>query len=486
MKRPLIIHMFLFSIWPVLFIFVGNIDYIGMKYLLMPILLVLFLALICLLIVNIFIKNIHISALIVSPVIVSSLCLGLIYHYIYASFEKSSYFVIPIISLLGIGVYVFYCVKLLKLSSGYVTKITEAMNIVAIVLCVINISQIFIYNFNNKLIANDQNSFFKYRFSGTPPDIYYIILDEYAGLDQIKTYYNYDNTNFAIRLTKKGFFVARESKVKEANTAPSLMASLNMGFTTEKNKSSSYSSIFSSISSYMNLSENSQVKELLQNNKVAEILVAHNYKYYHIGSWFYGTRYNKYAEHNINYFGFHIDNPLIIELCNSSIIRFLFARNLSFISEYFQRESVLDAFASLSKVAAADGPKFVFAHIVSPHEPFIFGPEGQSVPLKKRGDWRDKSLYLGQYIFITKKAEEVINSILEKSKTPPIIIVQSDHGVRFDKPSANKIFNAYYLPDDGNNLLYNSISPVNTFRLIFNYYFGTKYDLLNDAVTAQQ
>ena len=33
---------------------------------------------------------------------------------------------------------------------------------------------------------------------------------------------------------------------------------------------------------------------------------------------------------------------------------------------------------------------------------------------------------------------------------------------------------------DGNKLLYDSISPVNTFRLVFNYYFDTNYELLND------
>jgi len=40
--------------------------------------------------------------------------------------------------------------------------------------------------------------------------------------------------------------------------------------------------------------------------------------------------------------------------------------------------------------------------------------------------------------------------------------------------------NAYYLPDDGDGLLYESITPVNTFRLIFSSYFNSRYDLLED------
>ena len=39
--------------------------------------------------------------------------------------------------------------------------------------------------------------------------------------------------------------------------------------------------------------------------------------------------------------------------------------------------------------------------------------------------------------------------------------------------------NAYYLPGH-NDKLYPTITPVNTFRLIFDTYFGGKYDMLPD------
>jgi hypothetical protein len=42
------------------------------------------------------------------------------------------------------------------------------------------------------------------------------------------------------------------------------------------------------------------------------------------------------------------------------------------------------------------------------------------------------------------------------------------------------ILNAYYLPGVDSSQLYDSISPVNTFRLIFNTYFGEDYELLDD------
>jgi hypothetical protein len=40
--------------------------------------------------------------------------------------------------------------------------------------------------------------------------------------------------------------------------------------------------------------------------------------------------------------------------------------------------------------------------------------------------------------------------------------------------------NAYHLPDSGASDLYKEITPVNTFRLIFNLYFEAALPLLDD------
>jgi hypothetical protein len=41
-------------------------------------------------------------------------------------------------------------------------------------------------------------------------------------------------------------------------------------------------------------------------------------------------------------------------------------------------------------------------------------------------------------------------------------------------------FTAIYFPDH-NDVLYSTITPVNIFRLVFNTYFGGKYDILKDV-----
>jgi hypothetical protein len=70
-------------------------------------------------------------------------------------------------------------------------------------------------------------------------------------------------------------------------------------------------------------------------------------------------------------------------------------------------------------------------------------------------------------------------------------VIQGDHGWTF--PSEEKklsvsefyacrygILNAYYLPNGGEKILYKGITPVNSFRMILNYYFGTQLERLPD------
>ena len=74
--------------------------------------------------------------------------------------------------------------------------------------------------------------------------------------------------------------------------------------------------------------------------------------------------------------------------------------------------------------------------------------------------------------------------LLEESETTPIIILQSDHGLRpcypVDDDEWRKILNAMYLPGMDYSELSDSMSPYNTLRLIFNHYFDADYELLED------
>ena len=138
---------------------------------------------------------------------------------------------------------------------------------------------------------------------------------------------------------------------------------------------------------------------------------------------------------------------------------------------------------------------FVYSHIFIPHPPYLFGPEGEQVSsVRPEGleSWENKEGYINGVKFANKKIKQVVEELLADLENPPIIIIQADHGSQFDvdksKPSNEGIeqmmstFSAYYLPGIEKNLSYDVTTPVNTFRIIFNSYFNTDYDLLENKI----
>jgi hypothetical protein len=130
---------------------------------------------------------------------------------------------------------------------------------------------------------------------------------------------------------------------------------------------------------------------------------------------------------------------------------------------------------SLQSIPDMPGKKFIYAHLLVTHQPFTFTPTGEF-----RAEEKDSyESYKDQITYINTRLIQIVQAILKKSKTPPIIILQSDHSYS-DGGKRARNFQAYYLPDGGNTKLTPSFTNVNTFRLIFDTYFGDSYPLLPD------
>jgi hypothetical protein len=160
----------------------------------------------------------------------------------------------------------------------------------------------------------------------------------------------------------------------------------------------------------------------------------------------------------------------------------------------------------LPQVTTWSQPTLAFAHIVSPHPPFVFGENGEDVGDHYKPfylsdgeyfrEWYgDRKAYIDGYRkqakFLTGQVERMIGRILASCAKPPVIILQSDHGsglglatesaAETDMIERMSILNCYYMPDaKGKSPLYQNITPVNSLRIVLNTYFDARMDLLPD------
>jgi len=134
---------------------------------------------------------------------------------------------------------------------------------------------------------------------------------------------------------------------------------------------------------------------------------------------------------------------------------------------------------ALETITNLPGKKFVYAHLVVTHQPFVFTSTGEL----SMGTEYTKQGYADSIIYANQRMLTIIKNILAGSKIPPVIILQGDHGHAVNNLKSEETFrilNAYYLPENGKDKIYPNITPVNSFRLIFSYYFNQDYPLLPD------
>jgi hypothetical protein len=157
------------------------------------------------------------------------------------------------------------------------------------------------------------------------------------------------------------------------------------------------------------------------------------------------------------------------------------------LTDYENYQDTRFALEKLPNIPNISEPKFVFAHLIIPHSPFVFGPDGEYVNIPYDADagniykWEDgKRGHTYAVTYINKVMLEILPQILRTSTTPPIIIIAADHGSpRGGVENSVRILTAIYAPVAESHF-YTTITPVNLFRILFNTYFNGDFDLLPD------
>lgn len=321
------------------------------------------------------------------------------------------------------------------------------------------------------------------------PDIYFIVPDSYGTSEVFKNYYNFDNSTFVDFLKKQGFFVPTNHLSNYPKTFLSLASTLNMEY-------------LDYLSVYKNSSDVSIVTPLFNKSNVVTFLKNNNYTYYQMGSWWEFTGYNPQADTNITYkervitraklFNYAIIQSTVLQPLSALVTKDLL---LNFVGD--ARNFTSFQFEQLPKTVELPGPKFVFTHILSPHTPYVFGKNCESVINNTFDKAHEVENYTNQVECINKKLMTAIETIQKNSKKPPIIIIQSDEGPPFLRTRLPKedswkdanndllkqkmpVFAAYYLPGIPQTEFDSFSSSVNIFRKVFNSYFKTNFEMLED------
>ncbi len=361
-----------------------------------------------------------------------------------------------------------------------ITSITYTLNIIGLFLLILPLIQLttfFVQSNIPQTESKKNTSALSLKVSDQPPDIYYIILDGYGRSDVLKNEYGYDNSDFLNTLKDLGFFVADCSLSNYAQTQLSLSSSLNFNYI------DALSDRFKP-----GLDDRTGLDTLIHHGVARESLERAGYKTVAFATGFLATEWTDadyflspgYSWGELNEF-----ESLLMETTFARLIQDgnRFGMQASG-SERF-RERTLFALDKLDKLSYIKGPKFVFVHLVIPHPPYVFGPTGGPVEAAEVGTTKTEvgaSHYRDQAIYISSRMMEIIPKIIANSTTPPIILIQGDHGPTVASSPRARMSNlsVYFLPGV-NAPVYPTITPVNSFRIIFNSYFGQNLELLDDV-----
>lgn len=476
----------LVAVYPIIFLYTHNVQELVLSQLYLPIATATVGTLAAWVVISFSLKDPIKAGIITTVFLVCFFAYGTIFDWFSSLnlFDVKHRHLLPLV--LFVGCYVGYFITKIR-NQNILQNSSKYLLIILLALLVVNIVTIIPWeiekcrydsNSGTETVRHDAIENSRY------PDVYYIVLDEYAHFDTIKSTWGYNNSEFADFLEDEGFFVAYNSKAISTDTLTVTASNLNMR---EIDPSTSTLERFSLINnnSVMNyFSHKGYTVVVFDGIKVAypnkgPIQAHYNYEYPQEG-------YNDdpSREEGINSILETNDFlQLIIDRTALSAFSYAFdgaTANCPDRRLDWHRQERLHVFKSLTKVDEVQSPKFIFAHILLPHAPFIFDEYGNTVDPENSGNWDDREYYKEQYIFTTKMAQKIIKTIIERSEVTPIIIIQSDHGPRastakilsIPEEDSQKVLNALLLPSYDYDELTDNISPIETFPLIIKHYFN--------------
>jgi hypothetical protein len=414
----------------------------------------------------------------------------------------SHYTILFLLTCVGIVFFLFFVLKSerqLNKLNGYLSILMLLLVIVEVGVLVVNFYQ---YKKDKNLIYSNWVLSDNYRnvplTDSAKPDIYFIVFDEYTNSSVLKEKWGFDNSGIDNWLKTQGFYVAGGGNSNYNTTPYSVAATLNMDYLPLQKcpAAINHKYILQSIRS-------------LSKNQVMEILKKEGYSIHFKAPFENDLEKNDsihfFEQHPfLSFYNSCLFYHIKTRMWRSMDMSFMIPKKIQAISfaytdklkQRYCEMCVNDTEMQLTQIKSTvdqnirRAPKFVYGHLMITHNPHQFNADGNKKTITEMTDGyykkrNFKETYTSQVAAANKTIRDMVSLIKEKGRKNTIIILQGDHGFRY-LPDADRRYNfanfhAVCFPDSNYQFLYDSISPVNTFRVVFNHFFKQEYPLLKDS-----
>jgi hypothetical protein len=326
-------------------------------------------------------------------------------------------------------------------------------------------------------------------------DIYYILIDAYARQDVLAGELGIDNSDFIRQLQSLGFIVDSCAQVNYDNTVFSLTSSLNMDYLDALGVPDYPEAVEERYDDFVPLLKYSRARQEFEKLGYQFVTFKALYPWIDItdSDIYFDAQsatplLNRQEAINFQYLFFRNTalRPLLEYLeATPERLSQLPAFLLDYINpghplfslkdygQYVQNEFAFDTLETLPEIP---GKKFIYAHLFAVHQPYVYREDGGYAPagaIERPQDYANAIHHTNERIL------EIVKKLIQNSKIPPVIILQGDHGKPVTQLRVRQL-NALYLPDGGAEKFYPGMTPVNTFRVILDTYFGQNLGTLPD------
>lgn len=320
-----------------------------------------------------------------------------------------------------------------------------------------------------------------------PPDIYHFVFDRYGSEAMLARHYGIAGTTGRF-LEERGFYVAPASNSNYLKTGHSLASTFYMDYLDPLADGAvdgrNWHPIF----------------EMLDDHRAARFLRARGYDFLQFGSWWVGTFDNWAADEN-HPLGFsEFDMIYLRRTALRPLFQLLpdtsFTRRLDWDNGQCQR--VARQVEMVKSIGVRPRPVYVFVHILVPHGPFPFAPDGRCLSREEAAERGDPQGYVDQVAYAGRIIEDVVTALQADDRPAPVILIQADEGPFPDRDYSvpwqdapaeelrikTGILNAFFFPSGDYHLLRPDITPVNSYRIVFNTLFDAEFPILPDRILA--